>query len=389
MTQLFFYLSLCLFFNPLWGGLLPPATLVSDKIIQKKPLKLLHLTFDRGYAREVETIGNLLEIDVETWFIPEIPPQWLDGMSEGNALYNMGHERAARIWHLHKEYFYTFDAILTSDTAPLARIFLQNNFEKPLIVWITGHFDYTDQASLDCSFPDREFYSLFHRAHDKKNLTLITGNLYESYYAQKKGIDLGNLLIAPCAPLEDIPFLDSLIPADIYKEKTFFLPPYRNETQLLNLSTICQQLDIPTYCGSYNGPDDLKDFKGIIHIPHAWSNLTFFEAIQFGIPYFIPSKAFLKSLLKQGKSWHMDSDRLIAEGNLDLSEWYQFERKSILIYFDSWQDLAYKIATTDYCCQREKIKKYAKEHQSIMLKRWKTIFHKIASDMPYVREDND
>ncbi len=118
MTQLFFYLSLCLFFNPLWGGLLPPATLVSDKIIQKKPLKLLHLTFDRGYAREVETIGNLLEIDVETWFIPEIPPQWLDGMSEGNALYNMGHERAARIWHLHKEYFYTFGGAVFSTPFP-------------------------------------------------------------------------------------------------------------------------------------------------------------------------------------------------------------------------------------------------------------------------------
>ena len=40
--------------------------------------------------------------------------------------------------------FGKFDVIVTSDTAPLSRIFLQNNWKKPLIIWICNRFDYVD-----------------------------------------------------------------------------------------------------------------------------------------------------------------------------------------------------------------------------------------------------
>ena len=52
-------------------------------------------------------------------FIPNLVSGEFDGISSGNALYNVGHERAQNIWNKHKDYFNQFDAIITSDTAPL------------------------------------------------------------------------------------------------------------------------------------------------------------------------------------------------------------------------------------------------------------------------------
>ena len=108
---------------------------------ETKQTKALHLTFHKGCESELATISEALSIELQTWFIPDLPVHFLDGVAHGNALYNIGHERAERIWNLHKEYFEQFDVIITSDTAPLARIFLQNGFKKPLIIWICNRFD--------------------------------------------------------------------------------------------------------------------------------------------------------------------------------------------------------------------------------------------------------
>ena len=70
----------------------------------------------------------------------------------GNAVYNIGHQRAETVWNRHKDYFDKFDVIVTSDTAPLSRIFLQNGWRKPLIIWVCNRFDYCDYASLDLVF---------------------------------------------------------------------------------------------------------------------------------------------------------------------------------------------------------------------------------------------
>ncbi|MDE3046510.1 MAG: hypothetical protein KGJ02_07690 [Verrucomicrobiota bacterium] len=341
---------------------------------EQKPLKILHLTFHQGCVKEIAAIGKIFGHEVTTWWIPSLPPRFFDGTSQGNALYNIGHERAERIWNLHKETFEQFDAVITSDTAPLARIFLQNGFQKPLIVWICCRFDYSDQQSLDCDFPDPEFYQLFNQAYLQENVTIVAYTAFEHYYAEKKGVKTGNLIITPCAPEPSSPPLVSFIPPTICKEETFFLPPYLNETSFINLNEHCQTLGISSYLGRYNGPSDLKDFKGIIHLPYAWSNLALFENIALGIPYFIPSPSFLKTLIMQKNYWHTNPTCILHENQIALSEWYQPEREEIFIYFDSWEDLQEKIKTTDYPALREKIKSYAKHYQSIMLEKWSQIF---------------
>jgi hypothetical protein len=310
-----------------------------------------------------------------------LPAQFFDGTSQGNALYNITHERAERIWNKHKKLFDGFDVILVSDTAPLSRIFLQNGWKKPLIIWVCNRFDYCDRASLDGDFPDSEYYELFKQALLKDNVYVIPYTAFERHYAKSKDIEIDRFVIAPCYA-QIGRSQGSSVPAHVIKKDCFFLPPYHNETKFIDLASLCEDLGIKTYCGRYNGPTDLKDFKGVIHLPYNWSNLAFFENIRFGLPYFIPSRQFIAKLLSTGKYFHADIRFLLKEQMFHLSEWYSPVHSNIITYFDSWDDLKDKIEKTDFPKLRKKIKAYGSAHFKRMLSRWKRILNQI-QEMPH------
>lgn len=336
-------------------------------------LRILHLSFHKGCLNEINLIAQRLDIDVTPIFIPDLPPQAFDGKTAGNALYNIGHERALNIWNKHKDYFNEFDAIITSDTAPLSRIFLQNNYTKPLIIWVCNRFDYADTASLDCTFPDEEYYELMRQAKDKKNVYTVPYNSFESFYAIKKNITFNNSVIKPSGIFTSR-VVPSAVAENIDRSQTFFIPPYLND-KFMNLSQECFQLDIPTYTGRYNGPNDLKGFKGIIHIPYAWSNVAFFENMHNGLPYFVPSIHFMLKYFEKRIIWWPNGNYF--ENHYHLSEWYNDEYSNIITYFDSWQDLKNKIESTDFDALQTKIKYYAQTHLETTLQQWKKIFDSI------------
>lgn len=339
-----------------------------------QPLKVLHLSFHRGCLKDFEYVAQQLSLDLTSIFIPEQPSRWLDGETTGNAIYNIGHARAEKAWNKHKEFFQQFDVIVTSDTAPLSRIFLQNGWKKPLVIWICNRFDYYDGASLDCQFPDQEYYQLFRNAIHQPNVTVVAYTPYEHFYAQQKKVNTGTLTIKPCSEPNNF-VKQSSIPNTVNKSETFFIPPYHNDTIFCNLANICSQLGVPTYNGRYSGPGDIKDFKGVIHLPYAWSNLALFENLANGLPYFIPSERFALELSRRGNYFFSNLSAL----TIKYSEWYLPEHKDIFVYFDSWQDLAYKIKTTDYVALRKKLKSFAENHRASMLNKWKSVFTKCSN----------
>ncbi|MBY0109990.1 MAG: hypothetical protein K2X90_02660 [Candidatus Babeliaceae bacterium] len=319
--------------------------------------KILHLTFHKGCLNEFQRVAEIFDIELTSIMVPDMPSKWLDGQTTGNNIYNITHRYAQDAWDLHKVFFNQFDAIVTSDTGPLARIFLQNNCKKPLIIWVCNRFDYGDQASAQGKFPDKEYYELFKQATTNPLIKIISYTPFEYFYAGRKGIHIGTYTIKPCTlPAENL--FESLVPRKINKASTFFIPPYHNDTHFMDLSKKCSELGIENFRGRYNGPQDLKDFKGIIHIPYALSNLALFENIQYGLIYFIPSKKFVKKLAQKTnfwfQDWHMNS--------LDYSEWYLEENAPLFVYFESWQDLKNKVKTLDYEKKREEILKFARNH---------------------------
>jgi len=348
------------------------------EILKKdRALKVLHLSFHMGCVKDFEVVGKELGLDVTSWYIlankeshdrfdPSSTKSW-------NAIYNITHDRAETIWKKNKDYFNQFDVVITSDTAPLSRVFLQNPWKKPLIIWICNRFDYSDWETRGNSFPDNEYYDLFRKAKNQKNVTIVGYVAYEHFYAKSKGVDTGNLLIKPVGSIEESTRFsgNSYIPAEVKKDETFFIPPRLEPHQVTHLINQCASLGVKSYCGKYNGPHDLAGFKGVINFPYAWSNLALFENIHLGLPMFVPTIRFLKELARSPES---QLYRFLSLDNLEYAEWFAPENKDVFVYFDSWADFRHKVQTLDFEQLRKKTIEFGKNHKQEMLRRWSGVF---------------
>jgi hypothetical protein len=332
-------------------------------------LKVLHISFHKGCQNDLEYISKKLNFELE--FI-----SYTDETVNGCDIYNITHDRALNNWNKNKDYYNSFDIIITSDTAPLSRIFLQNNFKKKLIIWICNRFDYAHQPDAEkIGFPDQEYYDLINDIKNRENVSIIGYTPFENYYANHiRKLDIGNECIKPIGQISDVYSTYTSTTVE-NKKSTFIIGPYHNDNLMIDLKSKVESLGIEVFNGRYNGPKDLAEFAGVIHIPYAWSNLALFEAIQLGIVMFIPSLNFLKHFI------HSNIDGLkkdnffwsppLIEDVLHLSEWYCEDLKNAFVYFDSWDDLNKKIKTLNFNKQKSILKKIGKKHEVETLKKWK------------------
>lgn len=335
-------------------------------------LKILHLGFHKGLANELYSIAKELDLKL-------IYKSFHDGVSKGSAVYSVGHEKAKKAWDTFKDYYMKFDIIITSDTCPISRVFLQNGWPeipgKKLIIWVCNRFDYYDKASKDCLFPDREYYDLIRQANKRKNVHIMGYTAFENFYGKFiRNVNFGNDVTEPIGMLSDKVWNYKSNPNRIINGKPikdlFFIPPYHNDTKLINMASKCKSLKIPCYNGRYNGPLELADFKAVIHIPYAWSNLALYECFQLGVIYFIPSLKFIQDLSKNRKFFWSPP---FNTKWLYLSEWYNEKHKHLFVYFDNWEDLNKKIKTTNYSEMKKRIINFGKQHKEITLTKWKKL----------------
>jgi len=330
------------------------------------------MSFHQGCINDFAEVSRELGLNTTDWYIHD-SRRAFDPLAVGNDIYNITAERAQRVWQLNKDYFNEFDAIVTSDTAPLSRIFLQNNWKKPLIIWICNRFDYADNQTKRGRFPDAAYYDLFRSAITMPKVKIISYTPYEHFYAHQKKVPISTHTIRPIGnlPIKQDAAFKSGIPESVIKSETIFIYPRMSAKQAEYVQKKCTNLGITTHYGTYKGPDDLTDFKGILYFPYAWSNLALFENIQRGIVHFVPSKKFA---LK-----HAQKEALprFTQRNFQLCDWYCDEYEDLFVYFDSWQDLKDKIEHTDYAAMRTKIKKAGIAHWHKNLGMWRKVFEEI------------
>jgi len=239
-------------------------------------MKLLHLSFHKGCINDLQYICDRLGYQCEV-FSPNT--EWntnktLPSLAEPDCQhYNITHERALKYWNTYKDYFDRFDCIVTSDTSPLSRIFLQNGWNKKLIIWICNRFDYAHGS--DSGFPDKEYYDLIKKATTLPNVHLIGYTAFENIYAEMKGIDIGRRVIRPSGGISDV-YNNHKHKYKPELKNTLFVPPYHNDTIMMNLKNQLEIMGLQAYTGRYDGPYDLTNYKAVVHIPYAWSNLAFF-----------------------------------------------------------------------------------------------------------------
>lgn len=316
-------------------------------------MKVLHVSYHNGCIGDINYVASKIGFKVEA-----LKADWD---------YLISHERAKEIWDKYSDYFKNFDIIITSDTAPLSRIFLQNNYEGKLIVWICNRFDYPNRDG----FPDREYFELWNNNLNNNKVKFISYTPFEYIYARQRGIPLKDFVIKPIAGNIERS-LSTIIPNTTAKDKCFFIPPYHNDSIYMNLHNKCSSLGINTYAGRYNGIQDLVGFRGIIHIPYAWSNLALFEAIKLGIPHIIPSKEFLIKLSTSGNFFWSPPFQI---GNIGYSEWYCEELKELFVFFNSWEDLKIISENYNFNSITEKRFKFIKDHEDRELIKWRSVFN--------------
>lgn len=122
--------------------------------------------------------------------------------------------------------------------------------------------------------------------------------------------------------------------------------------------------------------EELSEFQGIVMIPYNASTMSLFEHYSANIPVFIPSKRFLVELWRSYSrlgvlselSWNqvlglapqsqIPFNRSVPDPNafdsleaveywLDFADFYNEDWMPHLVYFDSWEELDYKLSNTD------------------------------------------
>ncbi len=312
----------------------------------------------------MEYICDKLNLDLETLYFHD----YAAGIYRPNR-YKVTEQKAEVWWQDKKDYYQSFDCIITSDTAPLSRIFLQHISElKPrLIVWICNRFDYAIED-------DEQYPILLNSLAQQKRITLIPNTEIERIYCKQKGVTLGEPTIKPLG--RRLPNRQILPPAGAAYmdegnyETGFYIPMYHNETRFMNLHRHCSSLGLKTFHGTHRGADSLKRFKAIIHIPYAWSTWSFFESLALNVPYLVPTERFLNQMQSRPSFWFQTD---FDEHLLKLSEWYCEEHRDFLTYFDDWNDLAAKAQKIDWTEVKKKVSAFAEEHHDRTIASWRTI----------------
>jgi len=327
--------------------------------------------------RDHAYIYNKLNFDYEFWKFPK-------------GLFRITKDIANKIWNEKKNYFNSFDYIVTSDTAPLSRIFMENINELKfnVIVWICNRFDYNMEG-------DQSFYDLFRKisVEHVDKFKIIPYSDFEGIWCKLKninhletispiGINLNELehKIDGREELKDS-YINDPNASTKYnylnelKDK-IFIPIYGNDNNFFNLKEIFEQNNIDCFNGGYNYSSDLKNCKAFVTFPDAFSKLITFETIQNEIVVFLPSEEFLIKLhptFNNNTRYWFNSPL----GNLDKNlitycEWYRY--KDCRIYFDSIEDLIYKIKNLTSEIVKEKkemCRKYGKEIEERNIEMWK------------------
>jgi hypothetical protein len=315
--------------------------------------KWIHLSQHSGSIGDLEHVGKKLDVCI-------------DHLSAA-CNYNIGKDRAAHLWKRWEDLFRRYDGAITSDTAPLSRIFLQAGWDKPLVIWVSNRFDYADMATNDCGFPDSEYYEMMANALTMPNVTIVPYTAFEYIHARNRGIPMSDDVVKPTGGITGRRGNDRTL---TQHRGSFFIPPYHNDTHLLDLSGQCADIGLKVFRGRYNSPADLEGFKGIIHIPYAWSNLALFENWQMGLTYFIPSKELLLSMAKCREFFW--SPPWMPE-HLELSEWYSPENADNFVYFDSWPDLTEKATAFKKADHKPKVIAHAKRNEEAQLNKWRRL----------------
>jgi hypothetical protein len=265
------------------------------------------------------------------------------------------------IWEKHKEYYESFDAIFISHLANLSRIFLQNDWKKPLYVWFFFRFDF-------CSSDLEDYYALLREAVNRPNVKFFASSEIDVRYTR----DLLGFTLDIVEPLIFATGGKVTIPI---KENELFLVNKCNESYDWVKDGIARS-KIPVYRHVHkDGAPDLSNVRGILHVPYYHQCRSFYENLALETVYFLPEYGLFSSM----PIWWDWAGTL--DSTAPISDWYREENQKIFIYFWSFPHLK-RILDSPSCSEliaerKQNIREYNKRHNEEALMKWKEVFKEI------------
>lgn len=325
--------------------------------------KILHLTFHYGTANDLNYIFNKLGYEITLLLTTDLP-------------YTISEQLAQQLWEENKEYFQSFDIIITSDTAGLSYPFLLhlNELKPKLIIWICNRFN----ISMENEYG---FLQLFKAAVQHPKVSIIPYTQYEVIWCKNFGIQLNNDVIH-CLGRHEVPYIsEPNVMARCFRpidtsfrfrdvKDSVFVQDYHNNHKLYDF---LKSQNVSVSFGKYMDINEIKDYKAVVSFPDAFSKIFQMEAIQHGIILLLPSLKCLKQLIKD-PYYTFTSKQYITEDLLNICEYFNYP--DCFVFFDSIDELPQIIERIDVA----KIKKILKDTREIIhddiLEKWVTVLEK-------------
>lgn len=331
-------------------------------------MSALHLTSHVGTIKNIENVFKFLNIENKL----------ITQKCINNSFY-YNEKTANEIWDYYSDKLDGISVLIFTDTSMIARPFLQN-IEKHnclIIVYITNRFDWGIWG-----FRDDLYYNLYTEMSNHNRVVFCADNNYDQYYALTHNIKF---------LYEDSIKLTPLITENmiVYNKNKFFI--YNRGTQINNYENYLKtrNIEYDLYGEGFDrfkNNESICEYKGFIHLPYQTNIQSLWENLGYFIIYFIPSKTFITELITQDNSWYYWEERNrpyeLLMKSITLSEWYNEDNQELFEYFESWDDLKYKIEniTHEYIInKKQKIKNFIENNNNSNIQKWKNILKNLLS----------
>ena len=339
-------------------------------------MKILHLSHHYGCLKDHQYVCNELGLELISNF-----SAWNTILPKG--VFKITTEVANGIWEKNKDYFKTFDCIITSDTAPLSRIVLENidDFDGVLNIWVCNRFDYNMET-------DSKYNDLIKKYSNHPKVNLIPYSEFERFWLFRKGIVTEKETIRPIG----LALQDSLIEDEDYIigfdgnykfEETcgdVLVSRYHNDNIFQDSKAICESFGLTAQHAKYRGSQELnrlvQNYQCFMIFPDAYSKLTAFELMQLKMPVILPSEELLLKLSRQPN--YFFSTGVVPE-TVKYCEWYNEYFEQFAVYFDDLDGIgaAVQMVKDNKEQIRDIMGTCSQHHKEVTLNQWSKIYETV------------
>lgn len=338
-------------------------------------MKVLHLSHHYGCLKDHQYICDSLGIDLESKY-----SKW--GQVIPKDTYVITKDVSQKLWAEHHDYFNTFDYIVTSDTAPLSRIFLENidNLKAKIIIWVCNRFDYNMENDI-------QYRDLIRNYCNDDRVKIIPYTEFERFWMNRYNIQTQYETIRPIGlvtpnPISDTEEYNVGLDGDYKFDDSsgdVLVSRYHNDNIFQNSKQRCESFGLVARHAKYRGAVELetlvKNYECFLILPDAYSKFTAFELLQFKMPVILPSENLLLKLSR--KSNYFFSTGVVPE-TVEYCEWYNEYFEQFAVYFEDLDGIGDAVQMVKD--NKEEIKSLmleaSKQHTEKTLKQWSKVYDK-------------